>query len=278
VIDIITYKKENEILYIFDNNIEHNKYFNVVFFNYDNKEDAFAFLKSFIENADDKGIAKNNSEYPCFIFFKNKNFNKEILYSYYLENTKEMKISSYYDLKSHNIYFINDKKYDIKKLLSMDIINYFYGYDFQGKDDQSHKIRILFFGQAGSGKSTFVNYLLGKQKTYCSSMLSLHTKGGEYTHSKYPILMKDTKGFEINMFDSQYKLKNIIDEVLLNNIIHIVFYLISGPFDGFRDLDYSSIGSLIKFEEHHIHYYIIMTKDRYESIHFAKTSVYEVLG
>ena len=267
MIDIITYNKENEILYIFDNNIEHNKYFNVVFFNYDNKEDAFDFLKTFIEKAmEDYTIY--NSEYPCFIFFKNKNFNKEILYSYYLEKTKEMKISSYYDLKSHNIYFINDQKSDIKKLLSMDIINYFYGYDLQGKDDQSHKIRILFFGQARSGKSTFINYLLGKQKIFCSSNQSLQTKGGEYTHSKYPILMKDTKGFEKYLFDSQYKFKKIIDD----NIIHIVFYLIPGPFNSNRDLDYSNIGSLIKFEEYHIHYYIIMTKDHEENRHFAITS------
>ena len=124
-------------------------------------------MKSFIENAEEKGIAIS-SEYPFFIFFKNKNFNKEILYSYYLEKTKEMEIDSFYDLKSHSIYFINDKKYDIKNLLFMDIINYFYEYDFQGKDDQSHKIGILVMGEYGCGKSTFINYLLGRQMAYCN--------------------------------------------------------------------------------------------------------------
>ena len=94
------YNEENEIINAYENNIDNNKYFNVIFFKHDNKESAFSFLKSFIENAEEKAIVKNNSDYPFFIFFENKNFTKEILYSYYLENTKEMEISRFYQIKS----------------------------------------------------------------------------------------------------------------------------------------------------------------------------------
>jgi len=228
-------------------------------------------LKSFIENADEKGFI--NSEYPFFIFFKNKNFNKEILYSYYLEKSKETEIDSFCDLKSHSIYFINDKKSDIKNLLFMDIINYFYEYDFQGKDDQSQKIGILVMGRTGSGKSTLINYLLGKQMAYCGFMRNLKEKGGEYNHPKYPIFMKESIGFELE--DSQYKLKKIIDEAL-NNIIYIVFYLI--PIHSYRSLDYSDIGNLIKFEEYHIHYYLIIMKDINKNSKSVAFSSFRFLG
>ena len=86
-----------------------------------------------MENAEEKAFAKNNSDYPFFIFFENQNFTKEILYSYYLENTKEMEISRFYQIKSFNIYFLRKNKEEIERLLEKDITNYYYECDF--KDD-----------------------------------------------------------------------------------------------------------------------------------------------
>lgn len=80
-IERFQYKSEEEIIQKYEDNIENNRYFNVIFLNHDNKDDAFSFLISFIDKAQDKGIAKNNSDYPFFVFFENQNFNKEILYS-----------------------------------------------------------------------------------------------------------------------------------------------------------------------------------------------------
>ena len=65
--------------------------------------------------------------------------------------------------------------------------------------------------------------------------------------------------------------KNIKEE--LNNRTHIAFYLIPGPFNSNRDLDYSCIGSLLKLEEYNIHYYLIMTKDPDEGKNFSKASL-----
>ena len=76
----------------------------------------------FIENAETNCVDKNNSDYPFFTFFNNQNFNKEILYSHYLN-------TSFYDLKSHNIFFIMNTKEDNERLFEKDITNYYYEYD-----------------------------------------------------------------------------------------------------------------------------------------------------
>lgn len=272
------YKEEKEIIKEYENNIENNKYFNVIFFKYDNKESAFAFLKSFMENAEEKAFAKNNSDYPFFIFFENPNFTKEILYSYYLENTKEMEISRFYQIKSFNIYFLRKKKEEIERLLEKDITNYYYECDF--KDDSheinTYKIEMLFMGQTGCGKSTFINSLLGKLRAFSASMNNFKSLGGLYTHSKYPLSIKDSEGFEMNSNEQEQKMFAILDKNLkedINNRTHIAFYLIPGPYNSNRDLDYSCIGSLLKLEEYNIHYYLIMTKDPDEGKNFAKASL-----
>ena len=72
--DIFKYKSEDEIISKYESNVEESKYFNVIFLNHENPEDAFTFLKSFVKNVEENGIAKNNSDYPFFVFFENKNF------------------------------------------------------------------------------------------------------------------------------------------------------------------------------------------------------------
>ena len=191
-IDIFKYKNEDEIINKYENNLEESKYFNVIFLNHENVEDAFAFLKSFVENAEENGIAKNNSDYPFFIFFENKNFNKNILYSHYLKNIEE--ISRFYDLKSQNIYFVKNSKEEIEQLIAKDITNYYYEFDFKNDtNDYIYNIEMLFMGQTGCGKSTFINYLLDKLRAYSASMNTFKSMGGIYTHIKYPISIKIQK-------------------------------------------------------------------------------------
>ena len=274
----IPYKNEEEIINIYENSIDNSKYFNVIFFKYNNKEDAFAFLKSFIEYVKESGCAKNNSDYPFFIFFENKNFTKEILYSYYLENTKEMEISRYYELKSHNIFFLKPKKEDIERLLEKDITNYYYEFDFKSDSNEinPYKIEMLLMGQTGCGKSTFINYLLGKLRALSTSVNSLKSLGGTYTHTKYPLSIKDSEGFEMNSPDQEQKIFDILEKNIeeeLDNRTHVAFYLIPGPYNTGRDLDFSYIGSLLKLEKYNIHYYLIMTKEQDEGDNFSKASI-----
>ena len=104
-IERIQYINDEDIIKIYENNIDNNKYFNVIFLNHNNKEEAFTFIKLFIEKAEENCAAKNNSDYPIFVFFEKESFTKEILYSHYLKSTKESNISRFYELKSHNIFF-----------------------------------------------------------------------------------------------------------------------------------------------------------------------------
>ena len=171
-IERFQYKKEEDIINQYDNNIANNQYFNIIFLKYDNKEDAFEFIKLFIEKAEESCSAKNNNDYPFFVFFENPKFKKEILYSYYLEKTKKMEISRFYDLKSQNIYFVKTKE-DIENLISTEITNYYYEFDFKNNCpgiNSNYKLEILFMGQTGCGKSTFINYLLGKLRAFSASM------------------------------------------------------------------------------------------------------------
>jgi GTP-binding protein EngB required for normal cell division len=275
LIDIINYKKEDEIIKIYEGNLDIHKYFNVIFFEYDNIKDASRFLKSFVETAQENCIAKNNSDYPIFVFFKNANMKKEKLYSYYIESTKDSEIESFYDLKSYNIFVIEATKDNILHFLVNDAINYFYEYDFK-IETNPYQIEVLFMGQTGCGKSTFINYLLGKLRAYSTSSNIFKSRGGVYSHSKYPITITDSEGFELNDGSQQKKifdkLKRNIDEEL-NHRTHIAFYLIPGPFNVNRDLDYSCIAPLIQLEQYNIHYYLIMTKEPEELNTFAKKSL-----
>lgn len=275
ITEIKTYKEKNSIIDIYEQNINSNKYFNVIFFNYENLEDAANFLKSFVEAANDNAIAKNNSDYPFFVFFQNKNLTKEKLYAYYLKITNEMEIPAFYELRSHNIFVIKNSKDSINNLLTIDITNYFYEFDFKDTFNP-YQIQILFMGTTGCGKSTFINRLLGKLRAYSSSANNLKSIGGVYSHSRYPICITDSEGFEVNDKNQQDKIFDILKnniESELSSRTHIAFYLIPGPFNSNRDLDYSCLGPLIKLEQYNIYYYLIMTKDPNEVKGFAKTSI-----
>ena len=78
---------------------------------------------------------------------------------------------------------------------------------------------------------------MGKQRAYSSETNSLKSRGAIYNHSKFPILIQDTGGFDINYYHQD---KSIHKELIknsgkeMNDKIHIVFMLISGPLSFFR--------------------------------------------
>ena len=131
-------------------------------------------------------------------------------------------------------------------------------------------------GITGCGKSTFINYLLGKN---CAFQAVSHSgksfRSITYSHDLFPICCKDSEGFEVNKTDQKIK----IEETLSNNIkieldkrIHIAFYLIKGPSVTERGIDYPDVEMLLQLHHYKIHYYLIMTKEPNEDDSFSTST------
>lgn len=274
--DVISCLKVEDAFDSFEDNINYSCYFNIIVADYNTKEDGFKLLKYFIEKNLDNQLIANSSGYPFFIFLNNKNFNKKILYSFYLENINDIKgLEPHLYLPSQNILFCDNDKESLINIITRDLFSYFFQKDLNKKNinvDYSASINLLFLGNTGCGKSTFINYLIGKKKAFQALSNEIKSfKANKYSHTKYPICFNDTEGFEV----SNLKQKNIIDDNLKNNKkedltnrTHIAFYLIPGPISGQRPIDYSDIEVLLDLLYYKIHFYLIMTKEPNENDFF----------
>ena len=252
----------------FYDNISDSLYYNIIFSDFKTKEDGFKLLKYFIEKTNEERIISNSSGYPFFIFLNKENFNKKILYSYFLENMSSIKnLKKSLNLSSQNILFCDDNKENVYFKLTKDISNYFEQKDFKENDnlDYGSGINFIFIGNTGCGKSTFINYIIGKKRAFQALTNEIKSfRSNKYSHTKYPLSFIDTEGFEISTLTQ----KNKLDDKLknnrkedLNNRIHIAFYLIPGPCDCNRAIDYSDIEILLELLYYKIHFYLIMTKE-----------------
>ena len=264
----------------FDENVSDSCYFNIIFSDFKTKEDGFKLLKFFIEKINKEATISNSSGYPFFMFLNNENFNKKIFYSYYMENISSVKeLKKSLNLPSQNIIFCDNNIDSVYNKISKDISSYFFQRDFKENDDLDYSsgINFIFVGNTGCEKSTFINYMMGKKRAF--QALSNETKSfkaNKYSHTKYPISFNDTEGFETskviqkNKFDDN--LKNNTKESLTDRI-HIAFYLIQGPYDYNRAIDYSDIEILLELLYYKIHFYLIMTKEDNDKSEEYKTQV-----
>ena len=222
----------------FDDNVSDSCYFNIIFSDFKTKEDGFKLLQYFIEKINKEATIANSSGYPFFMFLNNENFNKKIFYSYYMENISNVKgLKKSLNLPSQNIIFCDNNIDSVYNKISKDISSYFFQRDFKENDglDYSSGINFIFVGNTGCGKSTFINYMMGKKRAFQALSNEIKSfKANKYSHTKYPISFNDTEGFETstviqkNKFDDN--LKNNKKESLTDRT-HIAFYLIPGPCD-----------------------------------------------
>jgi len=112
-------------------------------------------------------------------------------------------------------------------------------------------INILLCGRPGAGKSTLINRILGKERSYAK-------KGGDtttskiikYIHEKYPLVLYDSPGLDTE--EDIKRVQNLIEQKnkALNeekNRIHCVFYVLNQNFErGFLTGEYNFIEELIE--------------------------------
>ena len=253
---------------VLEDNVSNSFYNNIIFSDFKTKEDGFKLLRYFIEKNSEEKTISNSSGYPFFMFLNNEHFNKKILCSYYLDNISNIKkVKKSLNLPSQNIIFCDDNDESVFYKITKDLSSYFYQMDFMENNDLDYGsgINIIFAGNTGCGKSTFINYMMGKKRAFQAITNSIKSfLSNKYSHIKYPISFIDTEGFEISTpiqkNKLEEKLKNNQKEDLTNRT-HIAFYLISGPSDCNRPIDYSDIEILLELLYYKIHIYLIMTKE-----------------
>ena len=92
-------------------------------------------------------------------------------------------------------------------------------------------INILFCGRPGSGKSTLINKILGKEKSYAKTGdKTITSKIIKYIHEKYPLVLYDSPGFETEK--DILRVQNLIKQKSENlneekNRIHCIFYILN---------------------------------------------------
>ena len=112
-------------------------------------------------------------------------------------------------------------------------------------------INILLCGRPGSGKSTLINKILGKEKCYAKKGKGTMTNNIiKYIHEKYPLVLYDSPGFMVA--EDIERINKLIEceQIALNkekNSIHCIFYVLNKNSErGFFFNEYKFISNLIK--------------------------------
>ena len=163
-------------------------FFDVLVISVDNLLDedsksAFSFFQ---------GFSQIRSQQP-FTLYLTKNDNNPNIQTLYKFITNE-----FFDKR--NVYAckfpMNDKEKENIQKFFIGAMNYYHEIGTGSTGEQLQTFNILICGGAGVGKSTFINQFLQEKRAKEGEGLSVTHEITNYLHSKYPIRIFDTPGFE----------------------------------------------------------------------------------
>lgn len=140
------------------------------------------------------------------------------------------------------------------------------------------RFNVLIVGRPGSGKSTFINTLLGDKRCRVGGGESVTNKIVQYHHSKYPLLFYDTPGLE-----NENDITNVMNLLIKFDLelqqkkiqIHLILYLVNAQDRTLITLDNIFLKQLIQYRKKSNHSktllsYIITKSDTIKSGQIAK--------
>ena len=168
-------------------------------------------------------------------------------------------------LDSKNIFVVKENN-KIKHIL-VSLFNYFNEIDEYDQifvptynKSESKTVNILVAGVSGSGKSAFINRILGEKRAFSTGLFKTSKVNEYYHHGDCPLKLIDSGGFQIG---TNIELKTVDDYLKKNNLehknidkkIHFIFYLFKSD-NKFEDLEFDIIKSLGSFK---VNIYFIIT-------------------
>ena len=192
-----------------------------------------------------QGFSKIRSQQPFTLYLTKKDNNPNII------TLHQFITNEFFDKRNVYAYKFptnNNEKENIHKFF-INSMNYYHEIGTGASGSQLQTFNVLICGGAGVGKSTFINQFLQEKRAKEGEGLSVTHEITNYLHTKYPIRIFDTPGFEgsdtIAMVEKAIKQfdKDVVDA---KNHFDLILYVCKLQARTFLEMEIPLIKYLIK--------------------------------